>query len=264
MKNKSIGLALSGGGHKGLAHAGVLKFFEELQIKPEVISGTSAGAMIGCLYSIGMPSQEILSFFQSINIFNWSHFTFSKPGLMDAYAFEKYLYHIFKNKTLSDLPIPTYITATDINKGTLHIFEPQTKITQAILASCAFPGIFSPINIGQNLYSDGGILNNFPTDIIKHDCDYLIGVNACPFQKELTKELKNIKEVTLRAFELMSRANYDQQAVLCNWLIEPQELSNFTTFETSKLKMEQIYELGYTHTKESYLTNKDKLLKAIS
>ena len=75
---KNTGLALSGGGSKGIAQAGVLKFLEEQKIKPKVISGSSAGAVIAALYSFGKTPEEILEFFKSIYFFNWRHFTFSK------------------------------------------------------------------------------------------------------------------------------------------------------------------------------------------
>ena len=77
MNNKvSIGLALSGGGHKGLAHAGVLQFLEEQNIQIDVISGTSAGAIVGGLYAVGKKPAEILDFFKSVKLFSWNHLSF--------------------------------------------------------------------------------------------------------------------------------------------------------------------------------------------
>lgn len=111
--NASIGLALSGGGHKGLAHAGVLQFLEEQNIQIDVISGTSAGAIVGGLYAVGKKPAEILDFFKSVKLFSWNHLSFSKAGLLDAEKFIDYLDVIFGETKLVDLPKEMYISATD-------------------------------------------------------------------------------------------------------------------------------------------------------
>lgn len=91
------GLVLSGGGTKGIAHAGVLKFLEEKQIKVDVISGTSAGALVGALYAYGKSPEDILAFFQSVHFFNWKHLVFNKPGIVSSDIFRIYLEPIFGN-----------------------------------------------------------------------------------------------------------------------------------------------------------------------
>ena len=80
MENSKLGLVLSGGGTRGLAHAGVLKFLNEKNIKPNILSCCSAGSIVGSLYAFGKSPEEILDFFQSIYFFNWKHFTFNQPG----------------------------------------------------------------------------------------------------------------------------------------------------------------------------------------
>ncbi|MDR0229779.1 MAG: patatin-like phospholipase family protein [Flavobacteriaceae bacterium] len=252
MNNKRIGLVLSGGGYKGIAHAGVLAFLAEKNIHPTILAGASAGSIVSCLYSNGMEPKEILHFFKSVNLFNWEFLTWSKPGIIDVNGFEKYLKNVFEEKTLGDLPLPIYINATNISTGKIHLFSRQTKVVDAILASSAFPGIFTPYKIEDTIYSDGGILNNFPTDIIKYDCDFLIGCNVCPIQQIDANELKSIKSVAVRAYELMAAMQNRTQGQLCDWLIEPLELTAYSTFERSKRRMDEIYELGYMTAKKSY------------
>ena len=252
LQTKSIGLVLSGGGSKGLAHAGVIKYLEEKNIKPTQMAGTSAGSIVGALYAWGKTPEEILEFFKSIYLFHWKHLTFKKAGLIDSESFRSYFHSIFDDAILSDLKIPIQITATDMVRGKLKIFSPKTKIADAILASSAFPGVFSPYQIEGNVYSDGGILNHFPTDILQGRCDYLIGVYVSPIQNIEPKDLKSIKSVTSRAFDLLY-ANYNYQKFnLCDWVIEPKELANFSTFETSKTKMDAIFEIGYNEAKKSF------------
>lgn len=251
-KTKSIGLILSGGGSRGIAHAGVLQFLEEKNIIPEQIAGSSAGSIVAALYSSGKSPQAILEFFKSIYFFHWKHFTFSKAGLIDSESFKKYFYDIFKDSTLSELKIPVHITATDMIKGKSKIFGPETKTIDAILASSSFPGIMSPYEVDGNLYSDGGILNHFPTDILKKKCKTLIGVYVSPIQKIEAKDLHSIKSVTARAFDLLSANSSIHKFEHCHWLIEPEALSLYSTFETSKINMEAIFNIGYESARDTY------------
>src|SRR4028118_1365387 len=111
--SKSVGLVLSGGGSKGLAHAGVFRFLEEQEIKPSQIAGSSAGAIVAAMYAFGKSPDEILSFFKSIYFFHWKHFTFKKAGLIDSDSFKHYFTNVFKDATIGDLPIQVHITGTD-------------------------------------------------------------------------------------------------------------------------------------------------------
>ena len=250
--SKSIGIVFSGGGSKGIAQAGALKFLEEQNIKPLHIAGTSAGAIIAALYAYGKKPEEILEFFKSIYFFHWRHFTLKKAGIVDSDSFKSYFNLIFSDTIIADLPITTYITATDLVKGKLKVFSPETKITDAVLASSSFPGMLSPYELNGNLYSDGGILNHFPTDLLQGRCDSIIGIYVSPIQTIESKDLKSIKSVTTRAFDLLSAQGNYQKFNLCDWVIEPKELANFSTFETNKLKMDRIFEIGYQAAKTSF------------
>jgi NTE family protein len=252
LKTKSIGLVLSGGGSKGLAHAGVIKFLEEQKIKPSQVAGTSAGSIVGALYAWGKTPEEILEFFKSIYLFHWKHLTFKKAGLIDSESFRVYFESIFKDATLGDMKIPVQITATDMVRGKLKIFGPSTKIVDAILASSAFPGILSPYEIDGNIYSDGGILNHFPTDVLQGQCETIIGIYVSPIQKIEAKDLRSIKAVTTRAFDILSANSNIHKFNMCDWVIEPKDLCLYSTFETSKIKMDQVFNIGYQAAKKSF------------
>lgn len=252
INTKSKGLVLSGGGTKGLAHAGALKFMGEKNIKPKYIAGTSAGAIVGALFAAGKSPEEILFFIKSIDFFNWKHFTFKKAGIIDSEAFKRYFKAIFGEMRVGDLQIPVYITATDMIQGKLKIFGPETKVVDAVLASASFPGVLSPYEINGKLYSDGGILNHFPTDILQGRCDTLIGVYVSPLQKIQSKNLTSIKAVTARALDLLSANSNSTKYHCCDWIITPEELALYSTFETSKPKMDAIFHIGYAAAKKSY------------
>jgi NTE family protein len=249
---KSVGYVFSGGGSKGLAHAGVIKFLEEIGIFPTEIAGSSAGGIVAALYAWGKTPEEILQFFKSIYFFHWKHFTFKKAGFINSESFKNYFYTIFEDATIGDLKFPIHVTATNMVKGKLKIFDKNTKIVDAVLASSAFPGIISPYEIEGNLYSDGGILNHFPTDILQGRCEAIIGVYVSPIQKIDKKDLNSIKSVTTRAFDLLSANSNIQKFLKCDWIIEPEELSKYSTFETNRIKMDLIFEIGYQAAKNSY------------
>ena len=252
LNSKSIGLALSGGGTKGLAHAGAIKFLEEKNIRPNKIAGTSAGSIVGAMYAWGKTPEEILIFFKSIYLFHWRHITFTKAGLIDSEAFRDYFHAVFEDAKISDLQLQTQITATDMIKGKLKIFEPETKIVDALIASCSFPGIISPYQVHENYYSDGGILNHFPTDLLRESCDMIIGVYVSPINMITSKDLNSIRAVTTRAFDILSENSNSTKFDLCDWIIQPTELSIYSTFETNKVKMDTIFNLGYQAAKYSY------------
>jgi len=258
-KSMIFGIALSGGGYKGIAHAGILQFLNEQDIFPEIISGTSAGAIVGGLYANGKKPKEILDFFKSVSLFRWSHLSFRKAGFLDADQFAKYLFREFEDKKIGELAQELYISATEIEQGKLKIFHKNTPIVPAILASSAFPGVFSPVDIDGRIYSDGGILNNYPVNTIQGRCDFLIGSNVNPVLIQSPPHFSSIKSVAFRAFEIMMRQNTFPQNELCDWHIQPEALANYKTFETSKKRMDEIFDIGYQEAKKSFASIKDKL-----
>jgi NTE family protein len=144
------------------------------------------------------------------------------------------------------------VAATDMVKGKLKIFNPETKVVDAILASTAVPGMISPYVINGKLYSDGGILNHFPADLLVGKCESIIGVYVSPVQNLEAKNLNSIKSVTYRALELLTANSSFQKFNYCDVIIEPKELTNYNTFETNKSKMNAIYKIGYEEAKKHF------------
>ncbi len=247
-----IGLVLSGGGTKGIAHAGVLKFLQEKNIRPSIISAASAGSIVAALYGIGKSPEDILEFFKSVYFFKWKHFTFNRPGFINSDAFKTYFNPMFKDARIKDLCLEVHIVSTDLVSGETKIFAPETKVVDAIIASSAFPGITTPYAVDEVLYSDGGILNNFPADIIKGKCDRLIGVYVSPQQVLTRHRLNSIKAITIRAFDLLSFRIEQPKFSYCNWFICPQKLSAYGTFENKRSHMQEIYDIGYEEAKATY------------
>lgn len=251
-KKHKTGIVLSGGGTKGIAHAGVIKFLEEKNIQPSIIAGASAGSIVAGLYGMNKSSEEMLSFFKSVYFFSWKHFTFNRPGFINSDAFVKYFDPVFKDTAIKDLHKEVYIVSTDLVSGETKIFSEQTKVKHAIIASSAFPGITTPYNVDEVLYADGGILNNFPADIIRPKCENLIGIFVSPQQVLARHQLNSIKSITIRAFDLLSFRIEQPKFALCDWFICPQKLSAYGTFENKRTRMDDIFEIGYNEAKATF------------
>ncbi len=253
ISKKTIGLALSGGGTKGIAHIGVLQFLDEHNFTIKKIAGTSAGAIVGGLYACGKKPEEILNFFKSVNLFHWKHFTLTKPGIIDTVAFKPYFKEFIKDININKTKIPILITATNLISGQLKIFQNDENLIDAILASSSVPGVFSPYHIDGSLYTDGGVLNNFPTDLLQPDCKNIIGVYVSPLQEITKKETTSIRAVTSRAFDLFTLKELLLKSKLCAELVEPKSLTKYGTFENKKQKMDEIFEIGYQEAKKKLM-----------
>lgn len=251
-KKYKLGLVLSGGGTRGVAHAGVLKFLIEENITPEVLACCSAGSIVGSLYAVGKTPEEILDFFKSIYFFNWRHFAFNKPGLVSSSIFSSYLDPIFQDMKIGDLEVKTEIIATELVTGKQKIFGKTDRVVDAVIASCSIPGITTPYVVGNEMFSDGGILNNFPADIIHTDCEKLIGVYVSPAHQVKIEDLDSIKSITTRAYELFSHRTEIFKFSYCDWFITSQKLSQYGIFERNAERLEEIFEIGYQAAKSSY------------
>lgn len=252
MEKSKIGLVLSGGGTKGVAHAGVLKFLAEKNIEVDVLACCSAGSIVGCLYAAGKSPDEILSFFKSIYFFNWRHFAFNQPGLVSSKIFRIYLKPVFEDMTIGDLKKDMRIVATELVSGTQKIFDKDFNVIDSIIASCSIPGVTTPYIVGNELYSDGGVLNNFPADIIQQECDKIIGVFVSPPQDIEISDLNSIKAVVSRSYDLLSYRTELHKFSYCDWFISSKKLAHYGTFERKAERLEEIFEIGYQAAKQSF------------
>jgi len=250
-KKFKIGLALSGGGVKGLAHAGALKAMEENGIKPDIISGTSAGAIAGALYSAGNSPDQIKELFKKKDFNDFVEFVLPKSGLFATSGFTKFLEDNVGYKNLQDLPIPLLVTATNLDKGESVLFS-KGNLAQIVMASACIPVIFTPVEINKEKYVDGGIFKNFPVSPLKDLCDNIVGVNASPLVTE--KYSNNIVSIAERSYHFMFRANTLEDKKLCDVLIEVESVMQYKTFDLKKVDI--IFEQGYLSAKKALENNK--------
>ena len=239
-KPYKIGLALSGGGAKGFAHLGVFKLLEESGLKPDIISGTSAGSLMGVLFADGYSADEIKNMFIGREFSEFAQLQIPKSGLFNYDRFQEFLKRHLRSKRIEDLPIPTVIVATDLDRGCSHEFR-SGPIVEAVTASCCMPIVFSPVLINGVHYVDGGLFRNFPVSTIRDECEYVIGVNVSPLIPQRYKQ--TLLHIAERTYHYVFKANAIEDRELCDILIEAKEVGLYKTFDLENINL--ISEIGY-------------------
>lgn len=241
-----LGLALSGGSIKGFAHLGVLKCMEELGLRPDVIAGTSAGALMGAFYADGYSPEEIFEIFSEQGFMGMTSFRPLDGGVFDTSKFVRFIKGKLRAKRLEDLPVPMRIVATDLDRGAQHVFT-RGSLAEIVTASCSIPVLFNPMQIEGTTYVDGGLFRNFPASVIRHECGYLIGMNLGPWQDSADYP-KTIMGIAERSWEFVFRQNTLHDRGLCDVLLESSEVTQYGMFEVSSAA--EIMSLGYALAKE--------------
>jgi len=255
-----IGLVLSGGGAKGLAHIGVLKVLEEAGIKPDYITGTSMGSIIGGLYASGYTAAELDSIVRTAD---WAVVLSDQIPLNDVVPEEKADYnrfqleldvtkkglslppgmvrgqrisemlsgltwHVSKSESFDDLPIPFRCVAVDLVEGKPYVFK-DGDISQAMRASMAIPSVFTPVEKDGMYLVDGGVLDNFPTVLCREmGADIIIGVNVGTSDKPKIEDLKSITEILMTSAMIGSNIVLQESIDSTDYLVTP-ELHPYTS-----------------------------------
>jgi len=253
--NQEIGLVLSGGGARGIAHIGVLKALNELNIHPTIISGTSAGSIIGVLYAMGLSSQEMINFVGHSSLWKFFRFEWSAGGLSNLNYLKERLIQIGIPPNFEDLQKKLYVTATNLTKGKTEIFH-EGPLLETIIASCSIPLVFKPVIINGDRYADGGILNNLPASAIISQARRIIGVNVIPLSVDEDKDYQSSMQVVQRCFELFMNANTQPDLIACDVIIEP-KVQEFYLFSLPKFNL--IHDIGY----ETTMAQAEQIQKAL-
>jgi NTE family protein len=157
-----IGLALGGGFARGFAHLGVLQVLEQNQIPVSHIAGTSVGSILGAAYASGAPLARIIETCRTLRFRDIARWRVSRLGLASNQRLENLIERVFDSRQFEDLRIPLAVVATDLTSGEPVVFT-QGNLVDAIRASCAFPGLFEPVEIGTRCLADGGLVAPVPT-----------------------------------------------------------------------------------------------------
>ena len=157
-----VGLALGGGFARGFAHLGVLQVFEQNHIPISHIAGTSVGSILGAAYASGAPLARIIETCRTLRFRDIARWRVSRLGLASNQRLENLIERVFESRQFEDLRIPLAVVATDLTSGEPVVFT-QGNLVDAIRASCAFPGLFEPVEIGTRCLADGGLVAPVPT-----------------------------------------------------------------------------------------------------
>ena len=236
-----IGYALSGGGAKGFAHLGALKVLESKGLKPNVIAGTSAGALAGVFYADGFSPDEISELFTGKEFREFIGFSLPKQGFFKSSGLHHFLRQNLRSKTFEDLKIPFISVVTDWQRARTVTFCQGYKLIESVIASCSIPIFFQPQYIDGVPYVDGGLFKNLPVSVIRENCKYVIAINVnslMPYSEDA-----GMKKMVERTFNLMSNSNTLIDKKLCDILIEMEGLDKYTIFDMQNLK--EIKEIGY-------------------
>lgn len=267
-----LGIALSGGGIRGIAHAGVLKALEDNKIKIDIIGGTSAGSMIASLYAMGYAPHNIYLLFKKyakdIAALNTkpilsgiqNHFLNKKKvvtSLKDGEIIEKVYNKLALKKgvhNVNQIPMPIVIPSVDITESKEYIFTNQipkkaqdksqyiTDITvgKAVRASSSFPAVFNPCSMGRHAFMDGGALDNIPVnEVKKQGADKVIAVK---FDSDIIDENSNIMDIVMKTIDIMGSKISEESLEMSDLVL------NVYTDKVGLLDVEKLdncYKYGY-------------------
>ena len=292
-----VGIVLGGGGAKGAAHIGALKFIEEIGLPVDYVAGTSMGSIIGGLYALGYSPDEIEKFISNLD---WSKYMTNSIDRQDISSTDKqrrstYLVNIpfnhgqlferlkairmedeTNNSTsfiaslpdsfiggtdllnlfnslcigyqdtmdFNDLPIPFACVATNLTTGDPVILR-NGKFPEAIRASMAIPGVFSPMVIDGNVLVDGGLVNNFPADICREmGADIIIGIEVAQGMVKDANKLKSLPQLFSQMKSIVVKGHNEENRQLCDLYIHP-EVNDFNMLSFNTQAIDTIVNRGY-------------------
>lgn len=245
-----IGLALGGGAAKGFAHIGVIKMLEAQGIKPDVVSGTSAGSVVGVLYASGLDAfalQERSFALDETQIRDVSLFS---GGLVKGEKLQNYVNDLLQHRPLEKLGKPFAAVSAELETGRRVVFV-RGNSGQAVRASSSIPGLFEPVAISGKRYVDGGVVSPVPVDAARElGADFVIAVDIS--KKASDGEAKNMLGIVNQSIAIMGQKLGEQELARADVVIRPKvgkigatdfDLKNVATLEGEKALMAALPEI---------------------
>lgn len=239
-----VGLTLSGGAARGIAHVGVLRALEENKIPIDAIAGASAGALIGGCYSTGLSIERIEEMARSFRWRHGSRLSFSGLGLQSNARLEKFLRKKLPVTRFEDLKIPFAAMVTDLQKGESIVFRDTGDLPFAIRASCCVPALYTPVRDREGRFLiDGGITNNLPINHTRElGADLVIAVDVNFDGVKFFDRPRTALGVLMHVFSTVERIVSNQERDTADLLIAP-KVGHIRWDETRR--SEELIEIGY-------------------
>ena len=218
--NIRLGLALGGGGARGLAHIPLLEVLDNLKIRPCCIAGTSIGAVLGAMYASGMKGSEIRSLVQDTiigkkaspgewlkdlkKLVQFMDLDFLGPGIFKGDSIMNYFYDAIHTDNFEDLEIPLKVVATDFWASEQTTLS-SGNLLKAVKASMGLPGLFTPVKYGERILIDGAGVNPVPFDVL-NDCDLIVAVDVLGCAESNSGKTPGAVKAVLEMFDIMQRS----------------------------------------------------------
>ncbi|WP_375418617.1 patatin-like phospholipase family protein [uncultured Hymenobacter sp.] len=244
-QQQQLGLALSGGGARGIAHLGVLAAFDELALPVARLAGVSSGAIAGTFYAAGFAPREILRLLLATNLARLTRPAFSRYGLLHLDAVERLLAaHLGGNPTFADLRLPLTLVATDLGAGESVYFS-EGPLLPPLLASSAVPILYRAVEYQGRQLVDGGLLNNLPVEpLLGRPGLRVVGVHCNPINP--AAHINTFRRLIERTLQLAINANTKERQTQCHLLLEPPELRHYRPL--GYRRGQELFDIGYRHT----------------
>lgn len=247
--SKTLGLALGGGGARGVAHVGFIKALEENGIKPNYISGTSMGAVVGGCYAKGMHIDEIRDIvlkIKAMDIVDISPASITQLSLLKSKKVQRLFLQYIGDTTFDDLEVPFVCTAVDVYSGKLVNLN-KGSVALAVQASSCIPSVFRPVKLDDQLLVDGGVLCRLPVEQVRNmGSDVVIGIDVLKNTSQPVESVPNIISMLLRIYDIMdnnaSHLARKRKRNKCELLLEP-EMKGMNSMAVKDL--DRAYQEGY-------------------
>jgi NTE family protein len=214
-----IGLALGGGAAKGFAHIGVIKMLEANGIHPDVVSGTSAGSVVGALYASGMDPFQLQETAFTLDQNNIRDVRLFSGGVVQGQKLQDYVNQLVKNRSLDKLNVPFAAVATQLETGQRTVFV-RGNTGQAVRASSSVPGVFEPVEINGKHYVDGGVVSPVPVDAARQlGADVVIAVDIS--SKADGKNPQGMLNIVGQSISIMGQKLGEQELARADIVIRP-------------------------------------------
>jgi len=232
---KKIGLVLSGGVARGIAHIGVLKVIEQYKIPIDFIAATSSGSIAGAAYAAGLETRLIEEIGLRISWGKILRVAFFRPGFVSGEGIKDLIIKYVGDKVFSELKIPLTVVGTDLRNGKPVIIN-RGRVAKAVAASSAFPGLFAPEEINRRMVIDGGIAENLPVDVVKKmGANYVVASDVIP-SGSVHYMPKDPIQVFSRSLDIVLHQLSVRERKKANILIEPMMEEDIWPFDLHKAK----------------------------
>ncbi len=214
-----IGIALGGGAAKGFAHIGVIKMLEANGIVPEVVSGTSAGSVVGALYASGMDAFQMQKTAFGLDEAQIRDVSLFSGGVVKGQKLQDYVNQLVVNRPIERMKKPFAAVSTQLETGERTVFV-RGNTGQAVRASSSIPGVFEPVTIGQKHYVDGGVVSPVPVDAARQlGADFVIAVDIST--KVSGKNPGSLLGTVNQSITIMGQKLGQQELARANIVIRP-------------------------------------------